>query len=364
MKWKSILFLMLGAMGTMFLVWLMPLASGDDPGRAVEGQASVDELTDEPFGAADGDRPAEAAPLTEPDLFAFGKPDETDIEAAGTDGDEHAEPDQRLTEIVRLRKLQANRALEVLKMAGGRRLAMGADEATNSLILFGHPEDVELATEILRSLEEGGPEAVRKFVADLDRAGGEGLDLEGDTGPFKREVVNIMEDSEKDFEFWIGFPPEQDVEELLTRRMEELEEIENQAAEMQGEFATAIARRQSNPNDRDAERAERSMQQQMSEVVAMAFELRQQVQRLQVYRLRSRLADVTRKMNQREELRKRIIFQRIHQMSQEAERAAAKQLDALRSGTDDNPENDDSPRAVGATVVHNFLDLIEDVPGQ
>ena len=66
-------------------------------------------------------------------------------------------------------------------------------------------------------------------------------------------------------------------------------------------------------------------------------QLRQQVQRLQVYRLRSRLADVTQKMNQREQLRKRIISQRINQMTQEAERAAMEQLDAIRDALPEEP---------------------------
>jgi hypothetical protein len=362
MKWKFILFLMLGAMSTMFLVWLMPPASGDDPRQGAERKEFID---DEPF-RADGDGPTEADPLAELNFLAQREPDVEADEAAEADDDEHAEPEKRLTKIVRLRKLQANRALEVLKMAGGRRrLAMGSDEATNSLILSGHPEDLELATEILRSLEEGGPEAVRKFVADLDqdRAGGEGLDLEGDTGPFKREVINIMEESEEDLEFWIGFPRDQDVEEMLARRMKELEEIENQAGEIQEDFVAETVRAGGNRNKRDAERVQRSMQQRLSEVVAKSFELRQQVQRLQVYRLRSRLADVTRKMDQREELRERIISQRIHQMTQEAERAAANRLNELRIGAGDNPENDDSPRAEGAADVLDFFDLTNDVPG-
>lgn len=142
--------------------------------------------------------------------------------------------------------------------------------------------------------------------------------------------------------------------------MEELKEIENQEANIQGDFAAAIASRRSNRNDHDAERAERSMQHRLTEVVTKAFEIRQQVQRLQVYRLQSRLIDVTQKMNQREELRKRIISQRINQMTQEAERIAAKRLDALRSGARGNSENDDSPRADGDT---DFPGSDEDLAG-
>lgn len=207
MKWKSILFLIVGGTGTMFIVWMMPLASGDDPRKVVEFEGPAADRDDLSLRPADGGGPAATASIHEPEAFRFGTPDE----AIRGDDDEHADREKRLTEIVHLRKLQANRALEVLKMAGGRRhLAMGSDEATNSLILSGRSEEVELATKILRSLEEGGPEAVRKFVADREKTG-ESHDLKSDTGPVKREV-NLMQDSGKDFEFWIGFPNDNDVE--------------------------------------------------------------------------------------------------------------------------------------------------------
>lgn len=340
MKW-TILFLVLCGLGVIFLAGQMPFAIGDDPQRGSgetfdpDGNSATEDLLE------DGETDGSGSISDGPDGDSF-------EEAAGSDG-EDVEAKERMTEVVQLKKLEAKRALEVLKRIGGQRhLSMGVDEETNVLILSGHQENVELATEILRSLENGRPDEARRFVAGLE----EDPEREEVAGP---DAFDLKEGSDQDFEFWIGFPRNEDVEDLLARRMEELESVENQAAETQAEFAQAIARRRANRNDREAERTQRQMQQRLSEVVAKAFELRQQVQRLQVYRLRSRLADVTQKMNHREELRKRIISQRINQMTQEAERAAMEQLDAIRDGLPREP-----PTA--RSVDFNYVEL-EKEPG-
>ena len=330
MKW-TILFLVLCGVGVVFLADQMPFAIGDDPQRG-SGEAF------DPDGNSAAEDPPEEFEGESGGFESIGNgPDEDSFnEAAGTDG-EDLETEERLTEVVRLKKLEAKRALEVLKRIGGQRhLSMGVDEETNVLILSGHQENVELATEILRSLENGRLDEARRFVEGLE----DDPEREEASG---EDAFDLAKGPDQDFEFWIGFPRNEDVEDLLARRMEELESVENQAAETQAVFAQAIARRRANRNDREAEKTQRQLQQRLSEVVAKAFELRQQVQRLQVYRLRSRLADVTQKMNQREQLRKRIISQRINQMTQEAERTAMEHLDAIR---DTLPEESTTARPI------------------
>lgn len=338
MKW-TILFLMLCGIGAVFFAEQMPFAIGDDP-RRLSGFA--ESIADSHGGAedVDGERGEHFAGEAESILEAGDGLDEDEFEEPGAGGEEEEE-EERLTEVVRLKTLEAKRALEVLKRIGDQRhLSMGVDEETNVLILSGHRENVELATKILRALENGRPDEARRFLTDAD----DGEDREngpGSTTPvdesvdFDADALDLLKGSDKDFDFWNGFPRDEDVEELLARRMEELEEVDHQAGEIQAGFAQAIARSRSNRNDRDAERAQRHMQQRLSEAVTKAFELRQQVQRLQVDRLRSRLANVTEKMNQREQLRKRIISQRLNQMTQEAETAAMEHLEAVRGALPD-----------------------------
>lgn len=69
---------------------------------------------------------------------------------------------------------------------------------------------------------------------------------------------------------------------------------------------------------------------------------------------------MTQKMNQREKLLKRIVSQRINQLTQEAERAAMERRDELRSELQNDPNTDDSPRS---SEFSHMPDLTEDFSG-
>jgi len=220
MKW-TILFLVLCGIGVVFLAEQMPFAIGDDPRRG-SGEVSDPDgnsAAEDPPEGFEGDKGGFESIGNGPDEDSFG-------EAAGTDG-EDLENEERLTEVVRLKKLEAKRALEVLKRIGGQRhLSMGVDEDTNVLILSGHQENVELATEILCSLENGRPDEARRFVEGLE----EDPVREEPSG---EDAFDLAKGPDQDFEFWIGFPRKEEVEDLLARRMEELESVEKQTKRRQ-----------------------------------------------------------------------------------------------------------------------------------
>lgn len=320
MKW-FILFLAICGVTTLVLTRQMPFANGDDVQR-------FSDFSEQP--AADADAEVWTA-VAQSEVSSGKRPVSSDRvrfedQPAEEGSEELTAPGKRHVVQVQLQKVQAKRALEFLKQTGGRRhMAMGIDEETNTLILSGGREPVEMAKKTLQLLDQGRSEGVRRTPDDENERSGE--------DPFSREsedseeqVGSRGEDENQKFEFWLGFPRDEEVEELLAQRVEQLKKAESQAEETQRALAVAIARRRDQRDGRNAERARRDIQQQLEEAVEKAFDLRQQVQRLQVYRLRSRLAEVTDKMNQREELRKRILSQRVSRLTREAEAMAKEHL--------------------------------------